>query len=80
MLNERIKEYNYLVDHKHIKEKHSEDTKRVLKMKPKSEAEILLEEINAKNAELAKAEDLQNQFKLNKRITYLYRQYKEKMY
>ena len=33
-----------------------------------------------KNSELLKTEDLQNQFKLNKKITLLYREYKEKMY
>lgn len=27
LMNERIKEYNYLVDHKHIKMKNSEETK-----------------------------------------------------
>lgn len=36
MMNDRVRQYNYLIDHKHIKEKNSEDTKRVLKLKPKS--------------------------------------------
>ena len=38
MMNERVKEYNYLIDHKHLKEKNSEDTKRVLGLKPKTDA------------------------------------------
>lgn len=43
MLNDRIVEYNYLIDHKHIKEKNSEDTKKVLGLKPKTQAELILE-------------------------------------
>lgn len=42
MLNERIEEYNYLIDHKHIINKNSEETKKVLKLQPKSEAEKIL--------------------------------------
>lgn len=44
-MNDQVREYNYLIDHKHIKEKNSEDTKRVLKLKPKSEAEQIVEQI-----------------------------------
>lgn len=41
-LNEKIKEYNYLLDHKHITEKNSEATKKVLRLGPTSEAEKIL--------------------------------------
>ena len=60
--------------------KNSEDTKKVLKLKPKSEAEKILEEINGKNNDLVKEENLKTQYKLNKNIANLYRKYKDKMY
>ena len=42
LINEKIREYNYLVEHRHIIDKNSEDTKKVLKLKAKSEAEKIL--------------------------------------
>lgn len=79
-MNERIKEYNYLVEHKHLEEKNSEDTKRVLGLQPKSDAEKILEEINSRNTDLMEVGDLRTQYSLNKKITKLYRRYKDKMY
>ncbi len=80
MLNERIDEYNYLIDHKHIINKNSEQTKKVLKLQPKSEAEKILQQINRENNELIHVEDIEQQFQINKTITALYRKYKDKMY
>ena len=64
LINEKIKEYNYLVEYKHIIDKNSEDTQRVLKLKAKSEAEKILEEIRISKKQLLETEDLKSQFSL----------------
>ena len=52
------------MEYKHIIDKNSEDTQRVLKLKAKSEAGKILEEIRISKKQLLETEDLKSQFSL----------------
>lgn len=79
-MEQKIDEYNYIVDHRHIMDKGSDESRKIFKMETKSEAEKILEEIERQRKMVAgMGSDLGRQTAANKQIAKLYRMYHEKL-
>jgi len=75
-MNHIVEQYNYLIDHKHIKEKGTEEARKMLNIRPKTEAEKAVEQIAILKEQLLHA-NFEEQFKLNRKINDLYRLFKD---